>query len=78
MLVDLVHTTAVRAQENLVYAASANLVGGPERADYSSSHLDHPRDDDYLGHSVIAGPAFPPEPAFVVAALPPPFPPRPP
>ena len=55
----LVHTTAVRAQENLVYAASANLVGGPERADYSSSHIDHPRDDDYLGHSVIAGPAFP-------------------
>lgn len=55
----MVHTTAVRAQENLVYAASANLVGGPERADYSSSHLDHPRDDDYLGHSVIAGPAFP-------------------
>jgi predicted amidohydrolase len=54
-----VHTTAVRAQENLVYAASANLVGGPERADFSSSHLDHPRNDDYLGHSVIAGPAFP-------------------
>ena len=55
----MVHTTAVRAQENLVYAASANLVGGPERADFSSSHLDHPRNDDYLGHSVIAGPAFP-------------------
>jgi len=54
-----VQTTAVRAQENLVYAATANLVGGPERADYSSSHLDHPRADDYLGHSVIAGPAFP-------------------
>jgi predicted amidohydrolase len=54
-----VHTTAVRAQENLVYAASANLVGGPERADYSSSHLDRQRADDYLGHSVIAGPAFP-------------------
>ena len=54
-----VQTTAVRAQENLVYAATANLVGGPERADYSSSHLDHQRADDYLGHSVIAGPAFP-------------------
>ena len=55
----IVHTTAVRAQENLVYAASANLAGGPDRADYSLSHLDHPRDDDYLGHSVIAGPSFP-------------------
>jgi predicted amidohydrolase len=54
-----VQTTAVRAQENLVYAATANLVGGHERADYSSSHLDHARADDYLGHSVIAGPAFP-------------------
>jgi predicted amidohydrolase len=55
----LVRTTAVRAQENLVYAASANLVGGPERADYSAGHLDERRADDYLGHSVIAGPAFP-------------------
>ena len=55
----LVQTTAVRAQENLVYAASANLVGGRERADYSAGHLDEARADDYLGHSVIAGPAFP-------------------
>jgi predicted amidohydrolase len=54
-----VRTTAVRAQEHLVYAATANLVGGHERADYSSAHLDHARADDYLGHSVIAGPAFP-------------------
>jgi len=55
----MVHTTAVRAQENLVYAASANLVGGAERAEHSSSHRNHAGDDDYLGHSVIAGPAFP-------------------
>jgi len=55
----MVQTTAVRAQENLVYAASANLVGGPEHADYSAGHLDDARADDYLGHSVIAGPAFP-------------------
>ena len=55
----MVQTTAVRAQENLVYAASANLVGGREHADYSAGHLDEQRADDYLGHSVIAGPAFP-------------------
>jgi predicted amidohydrolase len=55
----MVQTTAVRAQENLVYAASANLVGGPEHADYSAGHLDEPRANDYLGHSLIAGPAFP-------------------
>jgi predicted amidohydrolase len=55
----MVQTTAVRAQENLVYAASANLVGGPENADYSAGHLDEQRANDYLGHSVIAGPAFP-------------------
>ena len=55
----MVQTTAVRAQENLVYAASANLVGGPEHADYSAGQLDDARADDYLGHSVIAGPAFP-------------------
>jgi predicted amidohydrolase len=55
----MVQTTAVRAQENLVYAASANMVGGPETADYSAGHLDEPRADDYLGHSTIAGPAFP-------------------
>jgi predicted amidohydrolase len=55
----MVQTTAVRAQENLVYAASANLVGGRGHADYSAEHLDEQRADDYLGHSVIAGPAFP-------------------
>jgi predicted amidohydrolase len=55
----LVQTTAVRAQENLVYAASANLVNGRGHADYSADHLDEARADDYLGHSVIAGPAFP-------------------
>ncbi len=55
----IVQTTSVRAQENLVYAASANLVGGTGRADYSAGHLDEQRANDYLGHSVIAGPAFP-------------------
>jgi N-carbamoylputrescine amidase len=55
----IVHTTSVRAQENLVYTATANLVGGAERTDYSAGHLSNPRADDYLGHSVIAGPAFP-------------------
>jgi predicted amidohydrolase len=55
----LVQTTSVRAQENLVYAASANLVGGPGREDYSAEHLDGPLPDAFAGHSVIAGPAFP-------------------
>ena len=55
----MVQTTCVRAQENLVYAASANLVGGPGRSDYSAERLDDVRADEFLGHSVIAGPAFP-------------------
>jgi predicted amidohydrolase len=55
----MVQTTSVRAQENLVYAASANLAGGPGREDYSAGHLDGPLPDAFLGHSVIAGPAFP-------------------
>lgn len=55
----MVQTTSVRAQENLVYAASANLVGGPGHEDYSAAALDEVRPASYLGHSVIAGPAFP-------------------
>ena len=42
----IVDTTVTRAQENLVYAATANRV---------DCHDDEP----YIGHSVIAGPAFP-------------------
>lgn len=42
----VVNTTVVRAQENLVYAATANRV---------DCHDGQP----YIGHSVIAGPAFP-------------------
>jgi predicted amidohydrolase len=55
----MVQTTSVRAQENQVYAASANLVGGPGHEDYSAEHLDEARPADFLGHSLIAGPAFP-------------------
>jgi predicted amidohydrolase len=55
----MVNTTGVRAQENLVYTASANLVGGPDRQDYSAESLDRVRPADYLGHSVICGPEFP-------------------
>jgi predicted amidohydrolase len=55
----MVQTTSVRAQENLVYAASANLVGGPDQEDYSAERLDGPLPDAFLGHSLIAGPAFP-------------------
>jgi predicted amidohydrolase len=55
----MVHTTRTRAQENLIYTASANLLGGPGHQDYSAQHLDDERAADYLGHSTIAGPAFP-------------------
>jgi predicted amidohydrolase len=56
---DIVNTTSVRAQENLVYTASACLVGNAQSAEHSPGQLSHPRADDYPGHSVIAGPAFP-------------------
>lgn len=43
----IVNTTVVRAQENLVYAATANRVDA------------HDGGAPYAGHSCIAGPAFP-------------------
>ena len=49
----IVQQTGSRATENLVYAASANLVGKE-------------RTKTYYGHSVIAGPHHP-QPAFVFA-----------
>lgn len=55
----MVNTTRVRAQENLIYTASSNLLGGPGSQDFSPGHLDDARANDYLGHSTIAGPAFP-------------------
>ncbi len=57
----MVNTTTVRAQENLCYVASANQVAGPGSAagSYSAEHLDEGRSADFLGHSTIAGPAFP-------------------
>ncbi len=56
----MVHTTATRAQENLCYVASANQVGGPDSSgSYGAGRLDEGRTGDYLGHSTIAGPAFP-------------------
>jgi predicted amidohydrolase len=42
----IVDTTVVRAQENLVYACTANRVDCHDK-------------EPYIGHSVIAGPAFP-------------------
>jgi predicted amidohydrolase len=55
-----VHTTEVRAIENLVYTASANLVGGVGEADnYAATGLDAPRHALFSGCSAIAGPAFP-------------------
>jgi predicted amidohydrolase len=55
-----VHTTEVRALENLVYTASANLVGGQGESDnYAATGLDTPRHAMFSGCSAIAGPAFP-------------------
>ncbi len=54
------HTTATRAQENLCYVVSANQVGGLDSAgSYGGGRLDEGRTGDFLGHSMIAGPAFP-------------------
>ena len=56
----MLQTTAIRAQENLCYAMSANHVGGPDGAgSYAAGRLDEAREADFLGHSVIAGPALP-------------------
>jgi predicted amidohydrolase len=55
------HATATRAQENLCYVATANQVGGGGQAagSYAGESLDAPRSADFLGNSLIAGPAFP-------------------
>ena len=57
----LVQTTATRAMENIVYTASANLVGGPASlSSYAGSDLvESAREANFLGHSTICGPAFP-------------------
>jgi predicted amidohydrolase len=55
-----VHTTEVRAAENLVFAASANLVGGPaDSRNYGAEGVERPRHAAFSGCSSIAGPAFP-------------------
>jgi predicted amidohydrolase len=52
--------TATRAHENLCYTMSANHVGGPDGAgSYAAGKVDEGREADFLGNSVIAGPAFP-------------------
>jgi predicted amidohydrolase len=50
-----------RAQENLIYVAVSNSIGGPDReAAYSGEALTRDvRPRDYVGHSMITGPAFP-------------------
>lgn len=56
----MVHTSRTRAQENLCYIASANLVtGAGAGASYSGANLEESREAAFLGHSTIAGPAFP-------------------
>jgi len=58
----MIHITSTRAAENLIYTASANLVGGSkDTSSYAGAKvIDGPfREPSYLGHSTIAGPAFP-------------------
>ena len=55
-------TALSRAQENLVHVVVSNPVGGPgtREAGYSGAALTEGlRPDHYVGHSMIAGPAFP-------------------
>lgn len=53
-------TTATRAQENVCYVVSANHVGGPDGSgSYAAGKVDEGRAAEFLGHSTIAGPAFP-------------------
>jgi predicted amidohydrolase len=54
-----VHITETRAAENVVYAMSANLVGGETGGGYGGADLDSARPARFSGCSVIAGPAFP-------------------
>ena len=60
---DSMRATALsRAQENLIHVVVSNSVGGPgtRAAGYSGAALTEGlRPDDYVGHSMIAGPAFP-------------------
>jgi predicted amidohydrolase len=57
----VVQTTATRALENVVYAVSANQVGGSGSfSSYAGKSLvEGAREAHYAGHSTIAGPAFP-------------------
>lgn len=56
----MIQTTCTRAQENLCYVASSNHVGGERSPDsYGAGNVDGGRAADMLGHSTIAGPAFP-------------------
>lgn len=57
----MIQTTATRAQENLCYVASSNHVGGEDAgsSSYAAGAVDGGRAADMLGHSTIAGPAFP-------------------
>lgn len=60
---DSMRATALsRAQENLLHVVVSNSVGGPGAPEpgYSGSALTQAlRPNDYTGHSMIAGPAFP-------------------
>lgn len=56
----MLHTTQVRAQENLCYVVSANhAMRGSADTGYAAGDLDKARAAHFLGHSTIAGPDFP-------------------
>ena len=55
----MVHTTPHAAQENLIYTASANLLGGPGRPDFSAGHLDDGARRRLPRAQHHRGPAFP-------------------
>ncbi len=57
---NMVAVTCTRAQENFVYAVSANQVAGSDRPEsYAAGAVDEGRSGNYAGNSLIAGPDFP-------------------
>ncbi len=56
----MTQTTATRAQENLCFVVSANHAGDDRSSgSYAAGAVDGGRSAEMLGHSTIAGPAFP-------------------
>ncbi len=57
---NMVAVTCTRAQENFVYAVSANQVAGSDQSEsYAAGAVEERRSGQFAGNSVIAGPDFP-------------------